>query len=199
MSGSSLSPATLRTVLIAVGILLLVAAALADVLKLPGTRPGSPGRGVVRVLLALVGAGLVGWGLFTASGPAPVVAAPSATPPATPAPPADLVQAASAAIAECPIPTAPPVPDASGASLQQMQGAAAAFKTYDAAVVSYTQCVDGKIADLRRQFGAAAAQADMDRLTVFGNTVHNTAIDQEQALADKFNTQVRLFKSRHPG
>jgi hypothetical protein len=199
MSGSSLSPATLRAVLIAVGVLLLVAAALADALKLPGTRPGSPGRGFIRVLLALVGAAILGWALLAPSAPTPVVAAPAAAPPAAPAPPADLVQAASAAIAECPIPTAPPIPDAASASLQQMQGAAAAFKTYDAAVVSYTNCVDGKVADLKRQFGATALQTDLERLSVFGNTVHNTAIDQEQALADKLNAQVRLFKSRHPG
>jgi hypothetical protein len=199
MSESSLSPATVRAVLIAIGVLLLVAAALADALKLPGTRPGSPSRGLTRVLLALVGAGLLGWALLAPSKPAAVVAAPSVTPPATPAPPADLVQAASAAIAACPIPTAPPVPDAASASLQQMQGAAAAFKTYDAAVVSYTNCVDGKVADLGRQFGTAAAQTDLERLKVFGNTVHNTAIDQEQALADKFNAQVRLFKTKHPG
>jgi hypothetical protein len=33
---------------------------------------------------------------------------------------------------------------------------------------------------------------------VFGDSAHNTAIDQEQALADKFNAQVRLYRSRHP-
>jgi hypothetical protein len=195
MSGIPLTPATLRAVLIVVGVLLILAAALADVLKPQGTSPRS---GLIRILLALVGAVLLGWGLFAPSKPAPEVAAPIGPAPTTPAPPADLVLAATAAIAGCPTATAPPVPAADSASLQQMQQAAAAFKTYDAAVVSYTSCVDGKIASLSRQYGTTAAQTDLERLRVFGTTVHNTAVDQEQALADKFNAQVRLFRSRHP-
>jgi len=36
-------------------------------------------------------------------------------------------------------------------------------------------------------------------LKTLHNGAHNTAVDQEQAVADQLNEQVRVFKAKHPG
>jgi hypothetical protein len=195
-----LTPSTLRIAAITAGILLLVLAAVADALKLLGRQTRPQTRGLIRALLALAGAGLIGWallGLSPAAAPQ-TMSAPVSAPAAQPVPPADIVQQATLLIGSCPLPAAPTIPEGSSASMQQMQEAAGAFKAYDAGTLTYTHCVDASVDRVRQQYAGTASDADLQRLRVFGDSAHNTAIDQEQALADKFNAQVRLYRSRHP-
>lgn len=190
-----LMPPGMRIGVVVIGLVLLLAAALADAFKLLGAQTASGTRVALRAVLAIVGALLIAWGTLSH----PARPAPEPTPAAAiHVPPPDLVQAATTAIAACPGTVEPSVPDAASASREQMIAAAQAFKAYDAAVVAYTRCVDEAVDHLGAQYTGVASDADLQHLRQFGTTVHNTAIDQEQALADKLNAQVRLYQSKHP-
>ena len=180
-----------------VGVILLLLAALADTFGLFGGTAGVATRGALRVALALVGAALIAWAALCFSAARSAAAPKSVTPPAPAAPP-DLVQAATTAIAACPGAAEPSVPDGNRASLEQMVAAGKAFRQYDAGIVAYTHCIDDNIDRLTQQYGAVVGEAEVQRLKQFGLTAHNTAIDQEQGLADKFNAQVHIYKSHHP-
>jgi hypothetical protein len=190
-----LMPPGMRISVVVVGLVLLLAAALADAFRLLGAQTASGTRVVLRAVIAIIGALLIAWG--TLSHPARPAAA-AAAPIAVHVPPQDLVQAATTAIAACPGTVEPTVPDATSASRAQMVAAAQAFKAYDTAVVAYTRCVDDAVDHLTQQYTGVASDTDLTRLKQFGTTVHNTAIDQEQGLADKLNAQVRLYQSKHP-
>jgi len=108
----------------------------------------------------------------------------------------DLVAIAAKALEACPQPTAPALPDSSRASLDQMQAARVAFAAYDKATTAYTQCVDSAVAQTGKQHAAVASAADLKALDAFGARVHNAAIDQEQAIVDQFNAEVRTYKEK---
>lgn len=133
------------------------------------------------------------------SAPSQTVQAAPPAPPASPPPlSVDLVQVATSALQDCPEATAPKVPDGSKASSAQMMAAHAAFQAYDAATNSYTKCVDAAVDRISAQYKGSASDADIQSLQAFGSRAHNTAIDQEQAVADEFNAQLRAFKGKHP-
>ena len=179
---------------LALGVLLLLTALLAPRLR----RAAQTGRTATWSMAAAVaGAVLLGWGLLSSlrsrapSQPAPAVAS-------TPAPsPVDLVDAASTALQTCPRATAPAVPDGNTASGAEMAAATAAFKSYDTATNSYVQCVDATIERIAREH-PDASHDDLQSLKEFGTVAHNTAIDQETALADQLNAQVRSYKAKRP-
>jgi hypothetical protein len=134
------------------------------------------------------------------SAPSQTAAAAAPAPPASPAAPSvDLVQLASSALEDCPESTAPQIPDGTKASSAQMKAAHAAFQAYDASINNYTKCVDAAVARIAAQYKGTASAEDIQSLEAFGGRAHNTAIDQEQAVADQFNTQLRAFKAKRPG
>jgi hypothetical protein len=191
-------PNELRIALLAAGIIAIVAALLLGRFRTPA---------VVRVVVALAGVGLLLWAatpwLIRPEPPpvpppapaAPPVASTAAAPPAT----VDLAQSINAAIRACPATTEPPMPDGARASREQMVEATSAFKAYDTATVAYTHCVDAAVERLAGQYAGAASAVDIQNLKAFGISAHNTAVDQEQALADRLNEQVRIFKGKHRG
>lgn len=146
----------------------------------------------------VAGAALLGWGLISALGSrSPSRAAPpSASTPA--ASPADLVEVASAALRACPRAQAPAVPDGATASREAMSAATAAFNSFDSATNSYVHCVDVTIARIASQYAGVASQDDLHALKEFGTVAHNTAIDQENAVAEQLNAQIRTYKAQHP-
>jgi hypothetical protein len=176
------------------GALLVLIALVAPRLR-DGARSGR--SATWSVAAAVAGAVLLGWGLlFSLGSRSPSRPAPPVT--STPAPSAvDLVDAASAALQACPRPTAPTVPDGTTASREEMVAATAAFKFFDAATNSYTHCVDATIERIASQH-PDASRDDLHSLKEFGTVAHNTAIDQETALADQLNEQVRSYKAKHP-
>jgi len=174
---------------------LLVLTALAPRLR-GGARRGRSAKW--SVVAAIAGAVLLGWGLLSSLGsrspsrPAP----PPVT--STPAPsPVDLVEVAGVALQACPRATAPAVPDGGTASREEMTAATAAFKSFDTATNSYVHCVDVTIERIASQH-PEASQDDLHSLKEFGRVAHNTAIDQETAVADQLNAQVRSYKAKHP-
>ena len=189
-------PNELRIAVLAAGVIAVVAALLLGRFRTPAG---------VRLVVALAGAGLLLWAaepwlIRPERPPAPPPAPPP--PPLTradAAPPVDLAQTLSAAILACPATTEPAVPDGARASRAQMLEASNAFKAYDAATVAYTHCVDAAVDQLSGQYASVASAADIQNLKVFGTSAHNTAVDQEQAVADKLNVQVRIYKGKHPG
>ncbi len=186
----------LRLGALAAGAVLLLAAVFA--VRLAGAALRTRGGTVVRALVGLGGAALIGWALSSFPGarsPAPSPPAASSTPPHAPV---DLVDAASVALEACARPTAPALPNGAMASLQEMTAARAAFQAYDTATNAYVHCVDATTERIARQYAAVASQDELRSLKEFGLGAHDTAIDQEQAVADQFNAQVRLYKSKHP-
>jgi hypothetical protein len=186
-----------RIALLVLGALLLVAAVFGGRILRSALHPSA--ITVARALLGVAGAGLIAWILASrlATRPQPVPT-PVPAPASTVARRVDLIGPASSALADCAIATAPTVPDGATATLTQMTAARAAFSAYDAATNNYTQCVDEMVARVAKQFAGSASQADLKALSAFAASAHNTAIDQEQAFADQFNSQVRAYNAKHP-
>jgi hypothetical protein len=183
-------------VLMLVGGALIVAAIASG--WLPGNAVGSTVGRVCRALAGVAGAALIAWALVSHVGPGGLIHGTSAAPAAHRGPSAaELVRSASAALQACPVATAPTVPDGATASLEEMEAADAAFRAYDAATNSYARCVDAAVGRVAKQFAGVAEAPDLDALSLFGTRAHNVAIDQEQAVVDQFNGQVRIYKTKH--
>jgi phage-related minor tail protein len=109
------------------------------------------------------------------------------------------VPTAIAALQDCTAATPPAVvPDGGKASREEMVAARTAFQQYDAATNTFLKCVDVAIDGVTKQFPQASAE-ELQMLKTLHNGAHNTAVDQEQAVADQLNEQVRVFKAKHPG
>jgi hypothetical protein len=156
------------------------------------------GAVIVATLLALAVCGLGAWYFLPARGHAahqPVSASPAAMASDSGV---DLVDAASAVLQDCPRAVPPSIPDAARASAAEMAAARAVFQDYDKATNAYVRCVDEAIQRIRTQYAAVASLAELDTLKAFEVGAHNTAINQEQAVADQFNAQVRAYRAKHP-
>jgi hypothetical protein len=186
-----------RIALLALGAVLLLAAVFGGLIfrSAPRTRVVA----VARAVLGAAGAGLIAW-ILAVRLATPIEPAPARLP-ASPSPDArrlDLIGPASSALADCPVATAPTLPDGATATLKQMTTARAAFSAYDAATNNYTRCVDEMVARVARQATGSASQADLQALSAFAASAHNTAVDQEQTFANQFNGQVRAYNAKHP-
>jgi hypothetical protein len=188
-------PADIRIGALAIGTVLLLTAAFAPRL-LRGF--GRTRNAVwVRVGAAVAGAALLSWGL--SSWLLPRATAPPATAgvPILRVSPVDLVDTASIALQDCTRGVPPSIPDGARATGAEMTAARAAFQAYDPATNAYVHCVDQAIERVRSQYAAVASSAELKSLTTFGAGAHDTAIDQEQAVADQFNAQVRAYRAKH--
>ena len=179
---------------LATGAALVVAAAVAPrLLARSGRRPNS----WVRLLAAVAGAALLCWpfvSLLRSRPPAHVAAVAA---PLVHQAPVDLVDAASIALQDCPRAVQPSIPDGARATSAEMATARTAFQRYDEATNTYVHCVDQAIDRIRNQYAAVASSTELKALTAFGAGAHDTAIDQEQAVADQFNAQVRAYRAKH--
>jgi len=112
--------------------------------------------------------------------------------------PVDLVDTASIALQDCARAVPPSVPDGTRATRAEMAAARSAFQAYDTATNTYIHCVDTAIERIGKQYASVASPSELKSLQAFGRGAHDTAIDQEQAVADQFNTQIRTYRARHP-
>lgn len=86
---------------------------------------------------------------------------------------------------DCVLPRAPSkIPDGSVANAQEMLTAMQTLKEYNGDVTVYLKCLEFEA----KQNRLSASIRDMR---------HDAAIEQLQEIADKFNEQVRVFKSKH--
>jgi hypothetical protein len=114
-----------------------------------------------------------------------------------------LAMAATAALstgvasADCPYPTPPEkIPDGASATLQDMLAGQKSVSNYNKAVQDYVSCIDKEVEAAIAKAGDTLKpeqKADMQRVEA---QKHNAAIDQLQSIADRFNEQVKVYKSR---
>jgi hypothetical protein len=191
-------PSDFRIGVLLVGAILLLAAVLSG--GISGNAIRTAVGKIARAVVGVAGAVLIVWALTSYRGSRTHSATEPAVAPAPPvtSSPVNLVGTASTALQACPIAPAPSVPDGATASAEQMAAARSAFQAYDAATNSYARCVDSAVDRIAKQSEGVASESDRQSLNTFGVGAHNTAIEQEQAIADKFNAQVRIYKAKHP-
>jgi hypothetical protein len=160
--------------------------------------------------LGLIGAAILGavlwmtspWITYTERHAAPAAAtAPvqqeSAGAAAAGAEPSDMLKMTRAAFVACGAPAVPSdVPDGTTATREQMVAAHATVKAFDEATTIYTQCLDTTAYQAAVQFKAVATSADTEAVSALQIRLHNAAIDRDQAVANRFNVQLRRFKAR---
>jgi hypothetical protein len=99
--------------------------------------------------------------------------------------------------AECPYPQAPAkIPDGATATLEEMVAGQKAIAAYQKAINDYTTCIDKELDDAIAKGGdklKPQQKTDMQRVEA---QKHNAAVDQLQAIADRFNEQVKVYKAR---
>jgi hypothetical protein len=104
---------------------------------------------------------------------------------------------AGAAYADCPYPSAPDkLPDGATATLQDMLAGQKAVADYNKAVNEYVACIDKEVEAAIAKGGdqiKPEQKADMQRVET---QKHNAAIDKLQSVADRFNEQVKVFKTK---
>jgi hypothetical protein len=105
--------------------------------------------------------------------------------------------ATAAAYADCPYPQAPTkIPDGATATLEEMVAGQKAVGAYQKAINDYTACIDKELDDAIAKGGdklKPEQKQDMQRVEA---QKHNAAVDQLQAIADRFNEQVKVYKAR---
>ena len=109
-----------------------------------------------------------------------------------------LLGSAGPVLANCPYPKAPEkIPDGATATLAEMVAAQKAVKAYNDDIKSYTDC-------LKQEHDQEMAKPDTQKMTpdqknelnkVWGQK-NDAAVDEAQAVTDRFNEQVRVFKAK---
>lgn len=101
--------------------------------------------------------------------------------------------------AECTYPRAPAkLPDGNVASLDEMKAAKTEVETYNKTMDAYLDCI--KVAydeDLAKQGANLTEEQKAQRATVHDQK-NRAASDEVQAVAAKFNDQVRAYRTKHP-
>ena len=99
--------------------------------------------------------------------------------------------------AECPYPQAPTkIPDGATATLQEMVDGQKAVGAYQKAINDYTACIDKELDDQLAKGGDKLKPEQKAEMQKVEAQKHNAAVDQLQAIADRFNEQVKVFKAK---
>lgn len=105
----------------------------------------------------------------------------------------------SPVFADCSYPKAPAkLPDGNSAALEEMMTAKKAVEQYVKDMDAYLSCIgleyDGAVA----KQGAAATEDQKKQMAAVHAQKNNAAIDERDAVAARFNDQVRAYKAKHP-
>jgi hypothetical protein len=102
------------------------------------------------------------------------------------------------ASADCIYPKAPDsAPNGSTATEAEMVTGMTAFKKYDAEVTAYLSCLD---MEANTRITEAGEQPDqVKQIKAMSAKKHNAAIDELQARAEEFNSQLRAYKAKRKG
>jgi len=129
----------------------------------------------------------------------PSVQRPSQEPVPASAEASEMLKLTRAAFAACGVPAPPTdLPDGATATREQMMSAHATVRAFDEATTIYTRCIDTTAYQAGVQFKAVATTADTDAVSALQTQLHNAAIDRDQAVANRFNVQLRRYKARAP-
>ena len=105
--------------------------------------------------------------------------------------------ATAVAYADCPYPQAPTkLPDGATAKLEEMVAGQKAVGDYQKAINDYTACIDKELDDAIAKGGDKLKPDDKKKMQQVEAQKHNAAVDQLQAVADRFNEQVKIFKAK---
>jgi hypothetical protein len=107
--------------------------------------------------------------------------------------------------ADCSYPPPPnKLPDGNTASMQEMLDAKKAVTQYNKDINAYVACIklehEAAMTNVKSQAGdkpTPEQKADMDRMEQMQIQKNNAAVDQLQSIADRFNEQVRIYKTKH--
>jgi uncharacterized protein YfkK (UPF0435 family) len=106
-----------------------------------------------------------------------------------------LLAAAAAAEAACIYPRAPDqLPDGAKATYEEMVAGQKAVQQFNADITAYNTCLDMEMQALE-----SSGEYDDNRLAelrAMQAKKNNAAVDEVQAVADRFNEQLRIFKAR---
>lgn len=105
--------------------------------------------------------------------------------------------ATAAAYADCPYPQAPTkLPDGATATLEEMVAGQKAVGAYQKSINDYTACIDKELDDAIAKGGDKLKPDDKKKMQQMEAQKHNAAVDQLQAVADRFNEQVKVYKAK---
>jgi hypothetical protein len=106
-----------------------------------------------------------------------------------------LLAASSAAEAACIYPRVPDqIPDGSKATYEEMVAGQKLVQQFNTDINAYNACLDLELEALEK-----SGQYDENRLAemrAMQAKKNNAAVDEVQAIADRFNEQLRIFKAR---
>jgi hypothetical protein len=106
--------------------------------------------------------------------------------------------AAGSAYGACSYPQPPQqIPDGNTASMEEMQAAAKAVRQYDADINAYVACLKLEHDQSVAKDGGTLSddqKKERERMQV---QKHNAAIDELEAVAARFNEQVKVFKAKN--
>lgn len=109
--------------------------------------------------------------------------------------------AGGVAYADCTYPQAPDkVPDGNTATLQEMLAAQKTVKQFDHDIKAYTDCLklehDTAVSKLDPSTDPKKAKARKSELDNMWAKKNDAAVDQDTAVTNRFNEQVRIYKAK---
>jgi hypothetical protein len=105
---------------------------------------------------------------------------------------------AGAAHAACSYPRAPQkMPDGNSASMEEMVEAQKAVRKYDADINAYVACLKLEHEQQLAQDSDALSEDQKKYMARLQVQKHNAAIDELEAVAARFNEQVKVFKAKN--
>lgn len=97
--------------------------------------------------------------------------------------------------AACTYPSAPSsIPDGATATLADMVAAQKAVKQFDQEITEYTSCI--KLEESAQLKGDKLTDEQKKAIQAQQAAKNNAAVDADQALADRLNEQIRIFKAK---
>jgi uncharacterized protein YlxW (UPF0749 family) len=107
--------------------------------------------------------------------------------------------AGAPAYANCSYPKAPDkIPDGATATLAEMVDAQKAVKAYNDQIKTYTDCLKQEHEqEMAKATADKATKDQIEELEKVAVQKNNAAVDEAQAITDRFNEQVRIFKTRN--
>ena len=92
------------------------------------------------------------------------------------------------------------MPDGRTATLDQMKAAQASVKAYNASMDDYLKCIDAeapKASDITADM-TPDQKKQMQKKIEEGVKKHNAAVSDEEAVAARFNEQLKAYKAKQP-
>ena len=106
--------------------------------------------------------------------------------------------AAAVAQADCTYPRAPErMPDGSTASLDDMKAAKGQVEKYNKDMEAYLSCIKLEHDDAITK-GASLSEDQKKQIAMMYAQKNDAAVDELQAVAGRFNDQVKAYKAKHP-